>query len=54
MKCNTVDCLLNKQTKNGVANEIIGTIKIRGKRENGAALAIEGFGYRDCISVGSI
>ena len=54
MKCNTVECLLKKQTKNGVANGIIRTIKIRGKGENGAALAIEGFDYTDCISVGSV
>ena len=54
MKCNTVECLLKKQTKNGVANGIIRTIKIRGNGENGAALAIEGFDYTDCISVGSV
>jgi hypothetical protein len=31
VKCNTVECLLKRQTPNGVANESIRTITIRGK-----------------------
>ena len=51
MKCNTVDCLVERLTKNGVADGIIRTIKIRRKRENGAVLAIEDFDYADCQSI---
>ena len=53
MKCNTLKCLLIRQTKKGAANEIIQTNNLRGKGKNGRTFAIEDLNIGDCKSLGT-
>jgi hypothetical protein len=51
MKCNTLECGLEKQAQKGVADETVSTIKLGRKREDGSAKAIGVLYSGDCLSI---
>jgi hypothetical protein len=53
MKCNSVECLLKTQTKNGVTDGKLSSISFMGKRTNQHAKAIEGLNGEDSLNFGS-
>ena len=53
MKCNTVKCLLETKTQNGVANEEVSPINGRGKGANKHAQAIKDITVEDSLSNGA-
>ena len=51
MKCNTLECGLEKRAQKGVADETVSTIKLGRKREDGSAKAIGVLYSGDCLSI---